>query len=60
MRDVLHHADHPPGAGAERQREPVAGVLLHRVLTDRVEEAVYAPFERLTERGGVLAAMESL
>ncbi len=29
-------------------------------LTDRVEEAVYAEFDRLDERGGVLGAMEGL
>ena len=29
-------------------------------LTDRVEEAVLAEFERLSQRGGVLGAMETL
>ncbi len=29
-------------------------------LTDLVEEAVYREFDRLSERGGVLGAMESL
>ena len=29
-------------------------------LTDLVEEAVYAEFERLSERGGVLGAMETM
>src|SRR5690606_33071347 len=29
-------------------------------LTDLVEEAVYAEFDRITERGGVLGAMETM
>jgi len=29
-------------------------------LTDLVEEAVYVEFDRITERGGVLGAMESM
>src|SRR5690606_36784486 len=29
-------------------------------LTDLVEEAVYAEFDRLTDRGGVLGAMETM
>jgi len=28
-------------------------------LTDRVEEAVYQEFERISERGGVLGAMDT-
>jgi methylmalonyl-CoA mutase len=37
---------------------PNQGAFVIEVLTDLVEEAVLAEFERLSERGGVLGAME--
>ena len=37
----------------------MAGLVHHRELTDLVEEAVYKEFERISERGGVLGAMET-
>jgi len=36
------------------------GSFIVRELTDLVEEAVYREFERISERGGVLAAMDSM
>ena len=38
---------------------PMQGSYVVEELTDLVEEAVLAEFDRLTERGGVLGAMES-
>jgi methylmalonyl-CoA mutase len=46
--------------GLNRNQNPWQGSFLIDYLTDQVEEAVYAEFERLTERGGVLGAMESM
>jgi methylmalonyl-CoA mutase len=43
-------------AGSEN---PLQGSYLVDELTDLVEEAVLAEFERLSERGGVLGAMET-
>jgi methylmalonyl-CoA mutase len=37
---------------------PLQGSFLVSALTDLVEEAVYAEFDRLSERGGVLGAMD--
>jgi methylmalonyl-CoA mutase len=39
---------------------PVQGAYLMDEMTDRVEEAVLAEFERLSGRGGVLGAMETM
>src|SRR6056297_628671 len=39
---------------------PWSGSFIVEQLTDRVEEAVYAEFEALSERGGVLGAMDSM
>jgi methylmalonyl-CoA mutase len=39
---------------------PWQGSFIVDELTDLVEEAVYAEFERLSERGGVLGAMDSM
>ena len=36
------------------------GSFIIEELTDLVEEAVYAEFDRITERGGVLGAMETM
>ncbi len=46
--------------GVARSENPLQGAFLTDELTDRVEEAVLAEFERLSERGGVLGAMETL
>ena len=39
---------------------PYQGSFLIEELTDLVEEAVMAEFDRITERGGVLGAMERM
>ncbi len=39
---------------------PTQGSFVIEELTDLVEEAVYAEFERLSERGGVLGAMDTM
>jgi methylmalonyl-CoA mutase len=39
---------------------PLQGSFLVGRLTDVVEEAVYAEFDRLSERGGVLGAMDAM
>ena len=39
---------------------PVQGAYLTEWLTDAVEEAVVAEFERISDRGGVLGAMETM
>lgn len=36
------------------------GSFVIEELTDLVEEAVYAEFDRITDRGGVLSAMETM
>ena len=46
--------------GLNKNQNPWQGSYLIDYLTDQVEEAVYAEFERITERGGVLGAMESM
>jgi methylmalonyl-CoA mutase len=46
--------------GATQNENPIQGSYLIDDLTDRVEEAVLAEFERLSDRGGVLGAMETL
>ena len=38
---------------------PLQGAYLIEQLSEQVEQAVYVEFDRLAERGGVLAAMES-
>jgi len=45
--------------GLCRNENPLQGSYLIEELTDRVEEAVLAEFERLSQRGGVLGAMET-
>jgi len=47
-------------AGLMKNENPLQGGYLVEELTDLVEEAVLQEFERLSERGGVLGAMESL
>jgi len=46
--------------GVSKNENPIQGSYLIEQLTDIVEEAVLAEFERLSERGGVLGAMETL
>ena len=46
--------------GIARNENPLQGAYVIEELTDRVEEAVLAEFERLSQRGGVLGAMETL
>ncbi|MFO1054877.1 MAG: methylmalonyl-CoA mutase family protein [Planctomycetota bacterium] len=46
--------------GMARNENPLQGSFIVEELTDLVEEAVYLEFERLTERGGVLGAMETM
>ncbi len=44
--------------GMAKNQNPLQGSFIIEELTDLVEEAVLAEFDRLTERGGVLGAME--
>jgi methylmalonyl-CoA mutase len=46
--------------GQAKNENPLQGSFLIEELTDLVEEAVYAEFQRLAERGGVLGAMETM
>ncbi|MCP4039174.1 MAG: methylmalonyl-CoA mutase family protein [bacterium] len=46
--------------GTTKNENPIQGSYLMDELTDLVEEAVLAEFDRLSERGGVLGAMETL
>jgi methylmalonyl-CoA mutase len=46
--------------GLARNENPLQGAFIIDELTDLVEEAVLAEFERLNERGGVLGAMETM
>jgi methylmalonyl-CoA mutase len=46
--------------GTAKNENPQQGSFLIEELTDLVEEAVLAEFHRLTERGGVLGAMERM
>jgi len=43
-----------------KNENPIQGSFIIEELTDLVEEAIYAEFDRLTERGGVLGAMETM
>lgn len=45
--------------GLARNENPLQGSFIVDELTDLVEEAVLIEFERITERGGVLGAMET-
>jgi methylmalonyl-CoA mutase len=45
--------------GLSRNENPLQGSYVVTELTDLVEEAVLAEFERISERGGVLGAMET-
>ncbi len=46
--------------GLNRSENPMSGSFVIDELTDLVEEAVYKEFEALSERGGVLGAMETM
>jgi methylmalonyl-CoA mutase len=46
--------------GLNKNQNPWQGSFLLDQLTDLVEEAVYQEFERISERGGVLGAMETM
>tara|TARA_R110002020_G_scaffold37072_5_gene111813 strand:+ start:31486 stop:34926 length:3441 start_codon:yes stop_codon:yes gene_type:complete len=46
--------------GLAKNENPVQGSFIIEELTDLVEEAVLLEFDRLTERGGVLGAMETM
>ncbi len=46
--------------GLNQNENPLQGSFVIEELTDLVEEAVLAEFDRITERGGVLGSMESM
>ena len=46
--------------GLNMNQNPWSGSFLMEALTDLVEEAVYQEFDSLSERGGVLGAMETM
>ena len=46
--------------GLNQNENPLQGSYVISALTDLVEEAVYQEFERISERGGVLGAMETM
>ena len=46
--------------GLAKNENPLQGSFIIEELTDLVEEAILIEFDRLTERGGVLGAMENM
>jgi len=46
--------------GLTKNENPIQGAFIIEELTDLVEEAVLLEFDRITERGGVLGAMETM
>jgi methylmalonyl-CoA mutase len=46
--------------GLAKNENPLQGSFIIEELTDLVEEAVYKEFDAITERGGVLGAMETM
>ncbi|NNF50820.1 MAG: methylmalonyl-CoA mutase family protein [Gammaproteobacteria bacterium] len=46
--------------GLNKNQNPLQGSFIIDALTRIVEEAVYEEFERISERGGVLGAMETM
>ncbi len=46
--------------GLAQNQNPLQGSFIIEELTDLVEEAVLTEFERISERGGVLGAMETM
>ena len=47
-------------SGLAKNQNPLQGSFIIEELTDLVEEAVLLEFERISERGGVLGAMETM
>ena len=46
--------------GLAKNENPIQGAFIIEELTDLVEQAVLIEFDRITERGGVLGAMETM
>jgi methylmalonyl-CoA mutase len=46
--------------GLARNENPIQGSFIIEELTDLVEEAILYEFDKITERGGVLGAMETM
>jgi methylmalonyl-CoA mutase len=46
--------------GLAKNENPLQGSFIIEELTDLVEEAIYLEFDRITDRGGVLGAMETM
>lgn len=46
--------------GMTQNENPLQGSFVIEELTDLIEEAILSEFDRLTERGGVLGAMETM
>ncbi len=46
--------------GLSKNENPIQGAFIIEELTDLVEEAVLTEFDRITDRGGVLGAMETM
>ena len=46
--------------GLNKNQNPLQGSFIIEELTDLVEEAILLEFERISERGGVLGAMETM
>ncbi|WP_452601663.1 methylmalonyl-CoA mutase family protein [Pontimicrobium sp. MEBiC06410] len=46
--------------GLAKNENPIQGAFIIEELTELVEEAVLMEFDRITERGGVLGAMETM
>ncbi|MBU0487311.1 MAG: methylmalonyl-CoA mutase family protein [Bacteroidetes bacterium] len=46
--------------GLAKNQNPLQGAFIIEELTDLVEEAVMAEFDRISDRGGVLGAMETM
>ncbi len=46
--------------GLAKNQNPLQGAFIIEELTDLVEEAVLLEFDRITDRGGVLGAMETM
>ncbi len=46
--------------GLTKNENPIQGAFIIEELTDLVEEAILLEFDRITERGGVLGAMETM
>jgi methylmalonyl-CoA mutase len=60
LRSVAISAIIEPQRRHEVARNPRQGSFIVDKLTDIVEEAVYKEFEAISERGGVLGAMDTM